>query len=162
MQISRDRRTSNLIVGIVAALVGISVLLLVPFQIPGESWGSITDVQSPAFFPILNAVFLMACGLAQIITSRQPPISAGGADGVEMTSYPNKLVVIVALLMIYLFLIQHIGMVVSSGVAIAAMSVLLGYRNKVVIAISSIIFPIVIFVLFEKILKILLPHGVLF
>lgn len=163
MHISPESNSSRLIVGLVAALAGTGILAIVPVQIPGESWQSISNVQSPAFFPILNALFLTGCGIALIVSALRAPDGLSGGDRQDAgILHPMTLGGAVALLIIYLAMISYVGMVVSSGIAIAAMSLLLGYRNKPVIAASAVVFPVVIYLLFEKLLKILLPHGVLF
>ncbi|MGI9384673.1 MAG: tripartite tricarboxylate transporter TctB family protein [Methyloligellaceae bacterium] len=155
-------RNSSLIVGTVAVVTGIGVLLLVPVQVPGETWAAVTDLQSPAFFPIVNGMFLTLCGAVLTLTAVFRHPDGAAADPIESVVYPGKLAATAGLLAVYLSVIPHIGMVVSSSLAIATMSILLGYRNKLLIPIVSIIFPIFIYFLFEKILKILLPHGVLF
>ena len=160
-----NRRTSGLIVGLVCAVVGIAVLLLVPVQISGESLAAITNVQSPAFFPILNAVFLTGCGLV-LIFRRSASIRDSGDSGDSgddgAARHPGTLIATVALIGVYLVLVRYVGMVVSSAIAIAAMSVLFGYRNKAVIAVSTVVVPLLIYLLFEKVLRILLPHGAVF
>lgn len=163
MHISPDSNSSKLIVGLVAALAGIGILATVPVQIPGESWQSISNVQSPAFFPVLNALFLAGCGIVLIGSALRSPEGLSGDDRQDAgILHPLTLGGAVVLLIVYLAMISYLGMVVSSGIAIAAMTLLLGYRNKPVIAVSAVAFPVLIYLLFEKLLKILLPHGVLF
>ena len=162
MQIAPDSRAANLAVGIVVAIVGPCILALVPGQISGESWRAIGDVQSPAFFPTLNALFLTLCGLCLLARTAQRTVGRIEKAEAKPASYPATLAVTAATLAIYLVSIKYIGFVVSSVGAIAAMTVVLGYRNIPVVVVCSLISPIVIYFLFEKVLKILLPHGAVF
>lgn len=150
----------NLGVAAVAGALGIGVLWLVPTQVPGATLAAVSDMRSPAFFAIVNGGFLVCCALVLMLRT----VLGGGAEG-EPVAPPRafrRLIAVLVLLVLYVAGIRTLGMVVASVAVMPAMGIALGYRRLSVLIPVALIFPLVIYVLFEKALLILLPHGVLF
>lgn len=143
--------------------VGAFVLFSIPSQVPGESLMAVYDMSSSAFFPVLAGTFMLLCGFALLMKAfaGTGAFVASGEVGEEPISYRRTLIVL-ALFIVYLVTIETVGMIVSSAVMIAVMALVLRYQNKKLIIISALVFPMLVFMLFELLLKILLPHGALF
>jgi hypothetical protein len=60
-------RTVDIIVALIAILVGIGTLLLLPSQISQETIAAIMNTNSPAFFPIVSAFLIILCGLVLLL-----------------------------------------------------------------------------------------------
>ncbi|WP_112322839.1 tripartite tricarboxylate transporter TctB family protein [Oceanibium sediminis] len=156
------RFSADMAVAVAAFAVGTGILLLLPVQISGARLADVSNMDSPAFFPILSGVFLILCGATLAVQShlRGAPEDTGpfflGRDGIV------RLLSIAALLVVYVIAIRTIGMVISSMALILVMAPLLNYRNVRLILLSALFFPVCVYLLFEKVLRILLPHGWIF
>jgi hypothetical protein len=68
----------------------------------------------------------------------------------------------VILMIVYTVLFPRLGFVVTSGLFVGFYAYLFGSRSILKIAISIIAVPLVIWLFFEVLFRIPLPHGVLF
>ncbi len=147
-------------VAAVAGALGIGVLAAVPTEVPGATLASISDMRSPAFFAIVNGGFLIFCGLVLLVQSLVG--KSAGSKPAEEPPALSRLLAVFFLLVVYVIGLRALGMVVSSVVMIMVMGLVLGYRNFRLLILIALVFPMVIYVLFEKVLLILLPHGAVF
>lgn len=147
-------------VSLISVMLGVGVLFAIPHQVPGATLADVSSMSSPAFFPILGGAFLVLCGVVLGVNTMvvQAPLAASGENAPDAAK-PFRLAAVAALLVVYLFAIRAIGMVISSMVLIAVMAPLLNYTRWRVIAVAAPLFPLAVYVLFEKMLRILLPHG---
>lgn len=76
----RDRET---LIGIAAVALGVAVLLLVPLQVPGETIAAIGDMRSPAFFPVLAAIIVLAGAVCTVL-------SRSSAEPAEPEAIPTR------------------------------------------------------------------------
>lgn len=139
------------------------ILWSIPNQVPGATLAAVSDMSSSAFFPILTGVFMILCGVALAVRTASGKLLAEPRE--QETFSPRhsaRMVAVLLLLVAYLITLKIIGMIVSSMLLIAIMAPLLGYRNVRYIVASAAIFPVVIYLLFDRLLHILLPNGVFF
>lgn len=142
-------------------VIGAGTLLLIPHQISGSSLSDIANPASSAFFPIIVAILLIACALLLLFqTVLVPP--AEGEQGVVEPLLSWNYVQGAALLTAYVFLVSWIGMLISTGLMIAALSWMFGYRNWPLMIGSAVLVPLSVWFLFRKLLYIVFPSGVLF
>lgn len=142
----------------IGCALGIGTLGFIPSQIPGESLAAVGDMRSPAFFPIVAGSLILVCSILLAVRAL-----AGRIDVHTVTvERPASVAAVVAIFVLLTVGAQYVGMVTSSALSILAMAVVLGYRNLPVLAVIVISVPLAIYVLFERILRILLPHGALF
>lgn len=117
------------------------------------------NTPGPSFFPIIivSAVLLLSAALLTtgIIGLSKP----GNNAGVRNSGRPAVLAV--GLFIIYLASLPYAGFVIASVPFFAALMHLYGCRNWLMIAVSSTIIPIVLFVLFRYGFQIILPRGML-
>lgn len=117
-------------------------------------------IMSPYLFPLLLAVFavllsvsLFAEGSHEVKEARQaaePPAKAAPLA-------VKKVLFVVALGVIYYLLISVIHFVPASVLFLAALIWYLGERKYIKIALISVIMPLVLYVLFAKLLNVRLP-----
>jgi hypothetical protein len=150
----------NIIVALITILIGVGTLLLLPSQVSQETIASITDTNSPAFFPIIAAFLVILCAL--ILLFKTITLDKRAQDRLEMFPYPRLLLVMSFIFTSYSFLIWFIGMITASILMIPAMAYVLGYRKILIILAVAVFAPIILYILFEKFLLIILPHGIIF
>ena len=144
--------------GIVLVFLGGVILLLVPFQIdiiPGMD----SEV-SPAFLPIVLSVAIMAVGAGMVLRSFLR-VSEGKPVDLK-TDAVLRVVATVLLLVAYTFLFPRIGFVVTSAVFIGIFVYLFGSRDALKILLSMVLVPVAVWLFFEKLFHIPLPHGIIF
>jgi hypothetical protein len=148
----------RLIEGTVLIGLGALILVLIPSQI--HTIAGMETETSPSFLPAVLAVLLMLMGgglIAQgFLSSRRdapPDLSRVVVFRVGLSLF---------LLIAYTILFPRIGFVVASGLFVGAYAYLFGSRSILKIAVSMVAVPVIIWVFFELLFRIPLPHGILF
>jgi hypothetical protein len=153
--------TLNFTVAIIAVVIGLITLLLVSSQVPGESLAAIKNINSPAFFPILSSCLIILCGvvlgLKSIISAQVAPKTAP-----LLTDRPWRQFLIMLFFILYTLAINILGMMTAGFLVIIGLSYFLGYRKLKVILAVAIFVPVMVYLLFERLLLVILPHGGLF
>jgi len=138
---------------------GFATLALIPSQIEGQTLRAIADPTSSAFFPIISALALVAsCMLLLILTVMRADTGAP-REGPLLTLRSTGTS---TLLVGYLLAIHLFGMYVATPLMIVGLSVAFGYRNWPLVIASAIVMPALIWFLFQKLLVVIFPSGVLF
>jgi Tripartite tricarboxylate transporter TctB family len=152
------RWNADLIVALVAAALGLATLLLVPYQIAGESLAAIVNMQSPAFFPVFAGGLILVCAGTLAARSLLP----AGAHAQERMEFANVgfVLAIGAIIILFAAACLVIGMIPSAAVTIICMGYLWGFRDLKILIPVAILVPTAIYLLFEKTLLIILPRGV--
>jgi putative tricarboxylic transport membrane protein len=154
------RLNADLAVAFLTAVIGAGTLVLVPGQISGETLAAITNAQSPAFFPILAACILLFCsfwlGVKAISDQRQ-----GRALDVRFTNLALVLLTM-GLFVAFATAIYYLGLILAAVAAIVVMGWLLEFRDLRVLLPVAIGVPLGIYLLFERLLLIILPRGAFF
>jgi putative tricarboxylic transport membrane protein len=153
-------RKINIVVAVIAILIGSGTLFLLPSQVSEETITAITDTNSPAFFPIISVFLVILCGL--VLFLKTITLDRPSDKPATMIPYPGFLLVMFIIFTSYALLIQRIGMITASVLMIPAMAYMLGYRKVITTIAVAVLVPLILFILFEKFLLIILPHGVLF
>jgi putative tricarboxylic transport membrane protein len=144
--------------GIGGALAGLAALALIPSQVPGQGLGAIRDPTSAAFFPIIAALALTAASAILIVAFLR-----GRPDGEAREPLVTlRFIGTGALLIVYLAAIRLVGMYVATSLMIVGLSAAFEYRNWALVAGSALLMPFLIWLLFQKVLVIVFPSGVLF
>ncbi len=154
------RLNPNLVVALAAGVVGAGTLLLVPSQISGETLAALGNMESPAFFPILAAWLIIVCSVGLGVRS----LTRGGAGQQARVEFPRPWSVLSVIVIFVLFAAgtYYLGMVPAAVLMIMVMAYLLEYRNPKIVLPVAVAVPVGIYLLFEKLLLILLPSGVIF
>jgi hypothetical protein len=148
------------IVALIAASLAVATLLLVPYQVPGETLAAVRNLESPAFFPIIAGCLM---GICAVLLAVNAVASERAGRGLRMTfEQPRTALLVIAAYIGLLLGAHYVGLIASSAVAIAAMAWGLGYRNlKILVPVAALV-PACIYLLFQKGLLVILPSGVLF
>jgi putative tricarboxylic transport membrane protein len=148
---------------IVAAITGslaLATLALAPSQIPGETLAAAGNLQSPAFFPILAACVMAILSVALVIRAAAQERTGQGLR----ISFPHAPTVasVAGLFIIFAASTYLFGLVNSAVVIIAAIALVMGYRDWRVLVVVALLVPLAIYLLFQRLLLVILPSGVLF
>ncbi|WP_047984208.1 tripartite tricarboxylate transporter TctB family protein [Ornithinibacillus californiensis] len=73
----------------------------------------------------------------------------------------GALLAVFAFVFLYIFFLELLGFVVTTAIFIFGCSWFLGYKKHVVNALVSVLFPLVMYLLFTSFLQINLPQGIL-
>lgn len=165
-KLSAERRNDALL-SFLAASLGGGVLLLLPVEISGESIRAIGSIHSPAFFPVLGALLmcLVAILLAVRTVKSAPFPNAEPEGGSETEPEPVSLMraaVMGTLILAYGVLVFVLGMVLASGLFILGAARVFGYTNPWGVRTLAVLVPVLVYLLFEKLLNVLLPSGWVF
>lgn len=150
----------NLAVGVVSVATGAATLAFLPEMVSGETLAALGDPYSPAFFPILIGALLIVCGGIMVVVSamaRAPEVRGEGS-----VESPLRLATTTGFIVVYTLLITWIGMLAASVLCIAGLAYILGYRRHVIVGVAAVVVPVLIYVLFERMLYVLLPQPTLF
>lgn len=151
-------RIYALIEGIVITAIGAVILVLIPSQV--EKMPGMATQMSPSFFPTVAAVLLTILGIVMICQSF---VRSGDQKALNISRHAVLRVILAAILLIaYTYLFPHLGFVVTSAVFFAIFAYMFGLRNFLKITISMVLVPVAVWLFFEMLFKIPLPHGMLF
>lgn len=145
----------NVLVAGSAIVLGGAALLLIPWQIPGESLAAINDMRSPAFFPVLAAMIAILAGAALLRPGPAEPAEAAPEN-------PGRTWVLAALVLGSAVLTPVLGGLPVIFVMMAATARVMGERRPLRVLALAGISVLVIHLLFERTLKVLMPPGLLF
>jgi hypothetical protein len=138
--------------------MGALILLLIPSQI--HSIPGMETETSPSFLPAVLAVLIILMGAGLIIQGFLNPRRDAPPDLSRVVVFQVGLSVV--LLIIYTLVFPMLGFVVTSGLVVGIYAYLFGSRSILKIAISMVAVPVVIWIFFELLFRIPLPHGILF
>lgn len=148
----------TLVEGGAVAVIGASIVILVPSQtnpIPG-----LQTQMSPGLIPTLVGIGLILTGLGLIVQGafRPPEEKPIGLDRTATL----RIVITVLMLIAYSLLFPRVGFVVTSGIFVGFFSWFFGARSIVKIGILVVVTPVVVWLFFERLFLIPVPHGFLF
>ncbi|MDF2520005.1 MAG: hypothetical protein K0R84_633 [Clostridia bacterium] len=107
------------------------------------------------FFPQLVVILMMIVSVLLIVTDLRDKNKS--TTFVIAKENILKLILIVLLAAAYIFILPIAGYVISTIAAVFLLLLLFGLRKKVTIVLTSVLFPLAIYYLFEVALKVLLP-----
>lgn len=152
-----------------AGLVGFALVfgfLVVPAQItvPQIAIGGGTGgvVASPYFFPSLMAVVIGLLGASIFLRGHSRARTLADGEGFAFVpAQAARVAGVFALLVAYHLLLEEVGFVLLTPVAIVALAAFLGFRRWVVLVTVAIGVTVVVYVVFRYGMTIFLPEGLL-
>ena len=151
--------------GIVVAATALFIWVL-PAQIAiprFEVGGGVGGIAaSPLFFPRLMVGLLGTLGLALLL--RGHTRSRNLRDGEGFPFQPSEALRVAGtavILIAYTLLLETVGYLLLTPVALVVLCVFLGYRRWFVLATTAVIFTVLVYAGFRHGMKILLPEGLL-
>jgi len=143
----------------------INYFYLIPTQVVQQG-------SSPVYPLIVNTFILVSSiGYFYQSTLRRKRVSEGEEFEEKKVSSTEKggksikpalrVIAQTAFIIIWVTVLEYVGFLLSSMVFLAASIILYGSRNYFKIITASILFPLVIYLLFKVVLKTALPEGIL-
>ena len=130
-----------------------------------EQYAGIHGAKSGRYFPYVLAVLTVLCGSIMLgfdlVEKRVAAKASKSAPGLDLFSIQCSASIVV-LSLIYVFMISIAGYLLSTMIALPVTMWLFGYRKVKIIVIVSIVSPLVIYLLFAKMMAVPLPVGSLF
>ena len=151
---TEERR--DLFLGLGVACFGTILLLLLIPQGVVVPKGVRSAVLSPDFWPRAIAGFLVVTGLFLALQSK---LATTAVTLERHSGTVLRLLAALVLLGAYYWLIQPLGMVVASMLAILAFGLLGRARNLVVLLLTAVILPLLLYAFFVKIAGLPIPTG---
>lgn len=149
----------NICVGIAFLILGVTIYLLSYIEASGiQDWSL-----SPGFFPRLAATFIVGLSLLFILITvvfegeTKAPIS--GQIRWRVFWY---VIGTIAIMILYVSLIEWLGFIIATVISMAGMMVLYGFRRWIVIALMSVGLPLFIYFFALKVMYVLFPAGKIF
>lgn len=159
----------NTIAGSVLLLFSITLYFLIPYQI-----GMIETEKAhmaPSFYPKLILVSLAAIALIYLIVSllkesrQKPAPQEKKAGGEEENIFDRRIVrafITIAITLIYVYIFEFLGFFVATPLLLGAMMFHMGNRRVLTFCLIMIFTPLIMYILFERIMVIILPKGIFF
>lgn len=149
-------KTADIVAGLVGILLGMYILW--------EGSAMPTDVVmkiGPSFFPGILAAFLIVCSLALVVTALRGR-SKGTVAPLRLSDpgVQRGLITLAASLM-YCILLKPLGFIPTSLAYMVFMMVALGRRKPLSLVVAPMVVTLSVWVVFEKVLHLDLPPGVL-
>ena len=146
-------------VGITFLLLSVSGIILVPYQVLEPNIGVRSIAFAPSTFPYVSLSFIALFSTIMVLQRvfREPT----GSD--DVISSPNMRVLVpMAIFFFYVFVIEIIGMILSTFIAVALIALALGNKSWLTILMLSIITSASIWSFFSVLLQVYFPEGTLF
>ncbi|WP_404299181.1 tripartite tricarboxylate transporter TctB family protein [Halomonas sp.] len=137
-------------------VMGIGLLFLRIVHATPPPFGDPGDIGSAAFFPGLVALLVSAIGLVLTIMAWRPASPAAMASG-----RTARALVAYALMVGVTAGLPWLGIWLSSMLAVPSLAVLFGERRWGVLVILAVVPPVLVIHLFEGVMGIYFPRGVL-
>jgi len=144
----------------VERLSGVIVLLLavaLRIYIQTQPWHTpdLSIIDDSSFFPIIVCYCLMAFGIGIIISSRRRPVS------IPIVTVNYKGLLLITLWVVYCFVLQSLGYLVASFIALLLSQFLCGERRMWLILAVSAGLSLMIYIILGKMLHVSFPQGVI-
>ena len=145
--------------GLIFVVIGAAILLLIPSQI--DTIPGMETEMPPSFLPTVVAIALMAVGIALAVPAFLRSGTKGDASSFDLHG-SLRVLLSIALLVAYALLFPRLGFVVTSGLFMGIFTFFFGARSVVKIALGVILVPVCVWLFFEMLFRIPLPHGILY
>jgi putative tricarboxylic transport membrane protein len=158
----------NMITGLLLFILCVVLYLLIPSQITMIETKRLS--MSPAFYPrvviITMAILSLAFVLSSYRNSRKAPDPTSPAEqgkgGPILGEDSLRTLITVAIMLGYIYLIEWIGFLLATPIGLGALMVHMGNRRLRVLCLVMIGVPLVLYLVFERIMLVILPRGLLF
>jgi len=144
---------------IVVALVLIAVAAGYGLMAAGLPERAMPNTPGPSFFPWVITIAIV--GLATALFWRGARAMGSAGSGAGLGGIDRKAALTLALFAVYLGLLPVAGFLLASIPFTAALILLFGGRNRLVVVAGSVGMPVLLYYLFREVFSILLPAGTL-
>jgi putative tricarboxylic transport membrane protein len=154
-EIPEGSPVAPVVAGVIALAVGV-LLLWQGWQVRGD-----LGPQGPRFLPVVLAIAWIL--LAGIYLAGAIAALAGRRGGViaERLEHLPRVLALVVVLIVYAYVLDFLGYLISTAVLFAVAAAILGSRNHIRDAVVAVGLTVAVYFLFTRGLSIYLPPGVL-
>jgi len=139
---------------ILLTLLGIIILLIIPIQIKSSE----SNIYGPRFFPYILSVLLIIFSLISFFMKSDMNEMKG-----KLKKASNLRVLVVLILMVvWVFLSDIIGFVISTYLFSISTMLIMGNRNRLQLLLVPIFLTGIIYYIFSELLDIFLPSNIFF
>ena len=147
-------RTVNKKVSVFLLLLGI-LYLIASFGLPSYAYVPVDADMIPIG---LGVILLVLSGF--LFFTKDEEHEGENPEKINKKDLPIVLGV-AGMILLFIFLLEILGFVVSTMLFLFFCSVVLGYKKHIVNGIVSLVFPVLIYLLFNSVLQVSLPQGIL-
>lgn len=148
----------SIIEGGAVVVIGSSILILLPSQV--ATLPGLQTAVPPTVVPGLVGAALIVAGLGLVLQSALTGTTSGRIDWDRTAAI--RIVTTVLLLIAYTAMFPRLGFLVTSALFIGFFAFFFGARNWVKVALLLVLTPLSVWLFFEKLFRIPLPHGLLY
>ena len=153
----------DFLIGLGTALLAGAYLLLIPYQVQSDSDGY--DFVSGRTLPFLVGGFLLLTGVCLAATSlggmaRQT--SGDPARDASVLTRHKRVFMLAVITVLYTLGITYIGYILSTVVVLVVTMFFSGERRKYILLAVSIVTSVVLYYFFHVLMRVPLPHTLLF
>lgn len=131
----------------ILAVFGLGAGIFVQIYLGTKSWGKLSSINSPSFFPQVVAIGFLIIAVALLISSFRTD-----KDKIVTINFGGFL--IIAIWAVAMFLNQYLGFLIPSICALTVSLWLWGVKSKKWILIVGIFTPVIIFIIFGQLLHV--------
>lgn len=139
-------------------VIGSSILILLPSQV--ATLPGIRTAVPPTVVPGLVGAGLIIAGFGLVLQSALNGATSGRVDWDRTAAI--RIVITVLLLIAYTVMFPWLGFLVTSALFTGFFAFFFGARSWVKIALLLVLTPVSVWLFFEKLFRIPLPHGLLY
>ena len=116
----------------------------------------------PGDYPKVICAVLFVLGVIQLASTL---ISSKGFPLIDFKTingrYLLRALIMLAFTVLYYKLMRKVGFLITTPIYLFASFMLFGYKKKIIAAVISIVFSVVVYFLFTKVFLVVLPRGIL-
>ncbi len=157
----RAAERSDLILGgVTIAFACLALFVVIPAGV--ENPGQINVMAlGPSFWPSVIAVFICSMGILVALQAYRSHRNRKSSEADEPANFaPTRWIGALVLLAGYYLLLDILGMVVTSALALLTFMLLGGERRPVLIVAITVILPVALFLFFRYVANVSIPMGI--
>jgi putative tricarboxylic transport membrane protein len=143
------------VLGVIVLAIGV-VLLWQAWLVPGD-----LGPQGPRFLPLLLAVIWILLAAAYLVSAIAALAGRPSVTSAERLEHLPRVLALVVTLIVYAYVLDVAGYLISTSVLFALSAAILGSRNHIRDVVVAVGLTIAVYFLFTRGLGISLPTGVL-
>jgi len=150
------------IIGALLFVFFLSFLIAIPWQISSQGVPPKSPVSVfPQFFPAIMAIFGCMLSGVLVISTFMPSFTKD--ENMEIPSINNVLRIlgVVAIMGFYIVFMTPLGFLISTMISLVSLMLIFGLREFRHYLTVTVILPVVVYIVFKKLLYVPLPVGLL-
>lgn len=146
---------------ILMMLFGISLILLIPYQVSGVK----VSAMGPRFIPYLVAIIITILSFLTLIdglVEKKDPVENDETEKEGTKVSYSRVILTFISLALWIILVPLLGFIITTILLIAAVIAIVGEFKVYQIIIIPIIVSLAVYYIFNELLNVILPEGIFF